>query len=79
MELRENQRIGKLMLVEEVYKMDNKRKRKYWKCKCTACGTNFIAREDLIKCGDQISCGCVGKGYRARYLYIKNTKGGYKQ
>ena len=66
--LKKNRRIGHLKLIEEVYRCDNNRKRKYWKCKCITCGKIFIAREDSIKCGEQISCGCMRKAYRHLWL-----------
>ena len=65
-------RVAKLVLLEEVYKMDSTRKRKCWKCKCLKCGKEFVAREDAIKRGDQISCGCIGKSYRSRWLHYGN-------
>ncbi len=74
MELKANDKINSILLIEEVYKMDSKRKRKYWKCKCLKCGKEFVAREDSIKCGDQVSCGCIGKGKRSRYLYYNSLK-----
>lgn len=74
-DLHQNQRIAHLVLLEEVYRCDKNRKRKYWKCKCKACGKIFIAREDSIKNGDQISCGCIGKAYR--HLWLLRHKGVY--
>lgn len=70
---KEGQKIAHLVLLEEVYKMDENRKRKYWKCRCKNCGREFIAREDHIRNGDQISCGCRGKAYRHLWL-LRNTK-----
>jgi len=61
-------KIKHLILIEPTYKMDSTRKRKYWKCKCVTCGKEFIAREDTIKSGEQISCGCWGRMYRRNYL-----------
>lgn len=72
--LKPGMKIANLELIEEKYKMDSKRKRKFWKCKCLKCGTEFVAREDLIKSGQQVSCGCIGKGKRARYLYFMSLK-----
>ena len=72
MNLKSGQKYGYLELIEETFKMDAHRKRKYWKCKCLKCGKEFIARDDNIKCGDQVSCGCVGKGKRAKYLYFRS-------
>ena len=71
MELKPNDKIANILLIEETYKMDSKRKRKYWKCKCLRCGKEFVAREDLIKDGQQKSCGCLGRSYRSRWLYYK--------
>lgn len=71
MELKSNDKIANILLIEETYKCDEHRKRKYWKCKCLKCGSEFVAREDNIKCGDQVSCGCLGRGYRSRWLFYK--------
>ena len=64
-------KIAHLVLLEETYKMDPQRKRKYWKCKCVTCGKEFVAREDSIKSGEQISCGCWRRIYRRNYLLRK--------
>ena len=68
MNLEPGMKIAHIVLLEETYKMDANRKRKYWKCKCITCGKEFIAREDLIKSGQQISCGCWSRMYRRNYL-----------
>lgn len=81
MNLESGMKIAHLKLIEEIYKCDEHRKRKYWKCKCITCGKEFVAREDLIKSGQQISCGCWRKMYRHNYLkrnvaMCNNKKGG---
>ena len=67
-DLQPKRRKGHLTLLEVIYKEDAHRIRKYWKCKCVKCKRIFIAREDLIKSGQQISCGCMGKAYRHLWL-----------
>lgn len=57
------EKVGKIELLDVVYKLDNKRKRKYWRCKCLRCNKIFIAREDLIRLGQYQSCGCLRKHY----------------
>lgn len=64
-----NQVINQLQLIEEVYKLDTQRKRKYWKCKCLRCGAVKVIREDTLK--EQQTCGCLSKATRSRYLFLK--------
>lgn len=71
MNLKPGMKIAHIVLLEETYKMDANRKRKYWKCKCVTCGKEFVAREDNIKSGEQISCGCWSRRYRRNYLLRK--------
>ena len=68
MNLEPGTKLAHLELIEPIYKMDSNRKRKYWKCQCITCGKEFVAREDTIKSGEQISCGCWRKMYRRNYL-----------
>ena len=65
-----NKRIHHLIPLEQEIKVDKNlsRSRVYWKCHCTRCRKTFVAREDLIKNGQQQSCGCLGKQLRARWL-----------
>ena len=69
--LQPKQVIENVYLIEETYKCDSKRKRKYWKCKCLRCGKTFTAREDTIKRGEQKSCGCLSRAHRSKWLRCK--------
>ena len=61
-----NQKINHLVLIEEVYRMDQHRKRKFWRCRCLRCGNIKIIREDQLV--TQQSCGCLSKAHRSKWL-----------
>jgi len=64
-----NVKVALLKPYELNAKCDSPRKRYYWKAYCYRCGKVFTVREDNLK--EQKSCGCLSKGYRARYLHLK--------
>lgn len=66
-QLKPKKKIHKLILIEPLYIEDEKRKRKWWKCKCSRCGEICYIREDAIKNGQQ-SCGCYGRWVRHKFL-----------
>lgn len=50
-----NQRFGKLVVIENMGKLDNRRY--YWKCQCD-CGTIVIKEGSKLRSGNTKSCGC---------------------
>lgn len=67
-----NENYGFLELIEPIYKMDGKRKRKYWKCWCKHCHNFCEVREDNIKSG-QRSCGCLSRSTYARNMWQRGN------
>lgn len=77
MELKSGDVIGFLKLIEVVYKCDENRKRKYWRCECLRCGNKCLVREDNIKDKKvkNKSCGCLRKATRSKWLYVRSHYG----
>ena len=42
----------------ELHSRFQKNKRAFWNCTCMLCGNDKDVREDSLKSGKQISCGC---------------------
>ena len=57
---------------ETEMRWEHNRYRKYQKVWCKHCHNYKWLRVDNIKA--QKSCGCLAKGYRARYLFLKKGK-----
>lgn len=66
-----NKQVKKLLLLEERYKVNKDRVRKYWYCKCMRCGNYKLIREDAIRNGQQ-TCGCLKKW--KRHLWLERHK-----
>lgn len=68
--LKEGDKFGYMTLTGEIqYRYDANRKRKFYRVWCSNCHSYQWVRDDLLRV--QRSCGCLSKGYRARYLFCK--------
>ncbi len=65
---------GKLTVISFYIEKYTKRKKKYfWNCLCE-CGNNCIARADMLKGGNKLSCGCL-RLERLREVILKYGEG----
>lgn len=57
-------------LVIEATNRTNKKRQKYWNCKCLICGKNYEIRGDNLRRGISTKCsGCNGgRGYGSREI-----------
>ncbi|MBY2986433.1 hypothetical protein [Rhizobium leguminosarum] len=70
---------GRLKAIEPSSRIQNGRRRTYWKCECSCGETVFPVRDSLIR-GDVISCGCFQKevARERRTSHGKSSSSEYK-